>query len=108
MHGQVSGGIGAKADEGRLPERGQSADARQQHEAQRHQSGEPDIVHQRDLVVGQYQWREADRQHEQAEREEAPDHSSSSSVISALRLRSSRIGMMRAKTIASLNALAQK
>ena len=41
-------GVGAKAAKRRLAERGQAADAGQQHQPHRHQGGEPDIVEQHD------------------------------------------------------------
>ncbi len=45
---QIRGRVGADADKGRLPERGDAAAAGQQHEAERHQRVDADIVHQRD------------------------------------------------------------
>ena len=64
MHGQHAGGVGAEADKGGLSERRHAADAGQQHEADRDQAGDADIVEQRDPVVRQQpgERRDQDRQ----------------------------------------------
>jgi hypothetical protein len=41
---QPGGRIGGDADEGCLPERGGASDARQQHQSQRHQGADADVV----------------------------------------------------------------
>ncbi len=51
--GQRRGRIGAQTDESRLAEGGQPADAGQQHQTERHQRVEADVIEQRDVELGQ-------------------------------------------------------
>ena len=53
--GQIGRRVGAEADERRLPERGQAADAGQQHEPERDDAGQADVVRQRDRELGSEQ-----------------------------------------------------
>jgi hypothetical protein len=52
--GQVGRGVGAQTDEGRLAERGQAADAGQQHQADGDDGVQADVVEQRDVEFGQH------------------------------------------------------
>ena len=97
--------IGAESDEGRLPERRHAADARQQHEAERNEARDADVIEQRHPIGRQQagEWRDENGERGDAGKEaHEAAHSSSSSTWPAVSERQTRTGMMAAKTIASL------
>ena len=104
-HAQHRGGVGAKATERRLAERGQAADAGQQHQPHRHQCGEADIVQEHD-PERRHARDQRDRRHDQRKNEEGPTvghrQSPSSSTAGAASERSTNTGMMSVKTMTSL------
>ncbi len=77
VRGQHGGRVGAEADERGLAERRQPADAGQQHEAERDQRVQPDVVRQRDRELGQHQRRQPEQREEDRDEPGRP-HSSSS------------------------------
>ena len=60
-------GVGTEADEGRLAERGQAADAGKQHQPEGDQRVEPDVVEQGDVELGQHPGRSRQQHEKQAE-----------------------------------------
>ncbi len=107
---EPGGRVGGDPDEGRLPERHHAADAGQQHEPERGERIDTDIVQQRDAerVHVERSGREQDdeRRFEDANVERA--HSSTSSSVSPIaRERHSKTGMRTEKTMTSLKALLQ-
>ena len=65
--------VSTEADEGRLPERGQAADAGQQHRAQRDQRRHADVVEQGDVELGQDQRSQGADGEEDSQREARAD-----------------------------------
>ena len=103
-------GIGAEAAKGRLAERGEAADAGQQHQPHRHQGGEADIVEQHDPERRDAR-DERDRRHDEREDEDRKPlmhrrQSFSSSTAGAASERSTSTGRISVKTMTSLKLLA--
>ena len=110
MHGEHAGGIGAEADKGGLAERGHAADAGQQHQTDRDQAGNADVVEQRDPVVGHQpgEGRDQDRQRADDRDERPPGQlHSASSAWGATSERHASTGMISVNTSTSLKLLAQ-
>ncbi len=112
MHGGEPGrGVGRDADERRLAERGGAADPGQQHQAERHQGADADVVEQRDGEVAQQGRRDrqaGDHDARQRELSVAGIHRSTSSTSSSTcamkKERSISTGISRLNTITSLSA----
>src|SRR3954467_7916821 len=110
MPGQHAGGIGPKTDKCGLPERGHAADAGQQHQADRDQAGDADVVEQRDPVIRHQpgEGRDQDRQRADDGDEWPPGRFHSvSSACGAYTERHASTGMIRVNTSTSLKLLAQ-
>ena len=103
--GQHRGGVGAKAAERGLAERGEAAEAGEQHQPHRHQRGKADIVQQHD-PERRHAGDQRDCRHHRSEDEEGPAvhhrQSPSSSTAGAASERSTSTGMIRVKTMTSL------
>jgi hypothetical protein len=56
--------VRADADKGSLPKTGHAADARQQHQADRHDRIQANVVEQRHPILGQMNWLRQCRQRE--------------------------------------------
>ena len=105
---EVRGRVRPEADERRLPERREPAHPGEEHQPERDEAVEPDVVQQRDVELGQVGRPEREGREEDDEQGACPAHSSSScSRWCVRRLRHSSTGMISVKTITSLNALAQ-
>ena len=107
---QHRGGIGAEAAKGSLAERGEAADAGEQHQPHRHQGGEADIVEQHDPERRDAR-DERDRRHDEREDDEGKPlvhrrQSFSSSTAGAASERSTSTGRISVKTMTSLKLLA--
>ena len=103
--------VGAQSDERRLPKRNQTADSRQQDEADRDQRVDPDVVEQRHRECGNERRRRQDRDDgERRSQLRGPSaHSSmSSSEWSDAIERQSSTGIKRENTMTSLKALLWK
>src|SRR3954465_4253001 len=110
MHGQYAGGIGPKTDKGSLSERGHAADTGQQHQTDRDQAGDADIVEQRDPVIRHQpgEGRDQDRQRADDRNDGALGKLHSvSSAWGATSERHASTGMIRVNTSTSLKLLAQ-
>ena len=103
-------GVGAKTAKRGLAERGEAADAGQQHQPHRHQGGEADIVEQHDPERRDAR-DERDRRHDEREDEDRKPlihrrQSFSSSTAGAASDRSTSTGRISVKTMTSLKLLA--
>src|SRR5882757_5169978 len=110
MHGQHTGGIGAEADKSGLSERGHAADAGQQHQPDRDQAGDADVIEQRHPVIRHQpgEGRDQDRQRADEWDERPPGQlHSASSAWGATSERHASTGMIKVNTSTSLKLLAQ-
>ena len=107
---QPGGRIGSDADERGLAERGGAADAGEQHQSERDQRADADVVEQRDAELAEQERRDRDRGDEHRDRGTMPGlrgHSSISSSSSSWTEKkdlASSTGISRLKTITSLSA----
>ena len=103
---EVGSGIGADAHEGGLPERRLPRHPGQEHQSQCDDAVQPDVIAERHPELRGERGDARKRRDQRDEADPIARHSSSSWWC-AVRLRQSRTGMIRVKTMTSLNALAQ-
>ena len=115
--GQVGGGVGAQADEGRLAERGEPGDAGEQHQAERDQGVQADVVGQGDPELRQAAAAAAAASDDDGAAATTARRRTPGASVSCFtpprrawpcwNERHSSTGMISVKTITSLKALAQ-
>src|SRR5882757_4122777 len=110
MHGECASGVGAEADKGCLPKGSHAADAGQQHQTNRDQAGNADVVEQRDPVIRHQPGAERDQHRQRADEwdERPPGQLHSVSLAcGAYTDRHVSTGMINVNTSTSLKLLAQ-